>query len=1504
MREIVQIENSSSTQRQQLSLDEKVDEWHIDNFLIQRKISQLLNSRLTCICVFLFVTMSMTAGIIIVNFTTARNQGQVCKPTYKPLVNQKIQYNPYTRSTAIGDFNRDNHLDMVLANYGSDNIGIRFGKGDGTFGNQITYSTGASSRPYFVIVNDFNNDTLLDIAVANYGTNCLGIFFSNGNGSFQNQITFSTGNSRPIYIAVGDFNQDKIPDVVIASYGSDSISVMLGVNDKIFTSSIIYSTGYDSDPRSIAVADLNNDNIQDIVVANFGTNNIGIFYGYENGSFETQKLLSTGYGSQPYSITVSDINKDNHLDIIVANTGLNNVGIFLGYGNGTFASQMTLFTGNGSNPHYVLVTYFNNDQFEDILVANSGNDTVGIWTGIGNGSFNSMRTFSTGYGSHPQCISIGDFNHDNRTDIIVANNNSDSVGILLNQPSINLQAQINYWLSSGSAPAAVIVGDFNNDNHLDIVVANNWANNVVVFLGFGNGTLASPIFQSTTPSSSPYALASGDFNNDTYLDIVVANQESNSIGVLLGYGNGSLEYPVIYSTGSGSSPKSVAVSDLNNDKCLDIVVANSNGNNVGVFLGFCNGSFGSQTTFSTGDSSTPYSIAIGNFNNDKYLDIVVANYNGQTVGIFFGDGTGTFATQITYSVGELSYPSFVYAANLNNDSLLDIIVTKQSRDRIGFFIAVGNGSFASLDNYYTGLQSLPDVICAGDLNNDKSLDVIIGDSNTNYLSIFSNLGNGTFTSLIQQPVQVTPSRTFVAVGDLNDDNQLDVIFSNFYGNFIGILFGYDAGTLSSVNEYSTSNATLPSSLTIADFNQDKRLDVGVSNSDSNNFDIFFGNANSTFTTKYTISTNVNSHPWMINSGNLNNDNIPDIVIANTGNDNIGIFFGYGNGSFRDMETLSTGTKSQPYAIAIGDFNHDNRSDFAVANFGSNSMGIFLAYDIGVMTITNPLTIYSSSTQQNIAYLAVGDFNHDNLADIVFVASLDNTIGIFLASNNGTFIGPTIYSVGPDSKPTFIAVADFNNDTNLDLVVANRNADNIGILLGNGNGTFADMVTYSTDSTPVSVAFGDFNNDTYLDIVVANQDDDDINILINNSDGTFTDGDTYYGDSDSAPASVVVDDVNNDGYLDIIVANNGTNTIGIFLGSGDGEFADEVTYSTFPGTSPYFLATGDFNNDKQQDIVVLNQGNGIVLVYLGSGNETFTDPVVLSTGSLSQPVSLTVADLNSDGSLDIAVACSYVNVITVFIGYGNGGFSTDLTYGLSQFYNPQQIAAADFNGDHRLDCVVFDYFRIYVFLGSPLESYLPITTYDTGIQSSPRSISVGDLNNDNLPDVIVANSGSGNIGVFFGVDFGIFTNQTTFSLGNNSKPYSVALGNFDNDTNLDIAVANYASGSVDIFLGDGKGNFTSPMTYSTGYISDPYSLALGDFNNDTQLDIVVASFSSNYISILYGVGNGTFINNTIIPVGYHAYPSFVAVGDMNNDYLLDVAYSSYGYGTIDVLSEMC
>ena len=220
-------------------------------------------------------------------------------------------------------------------------------------------------------------------------------------------------------------------------------------------------------------------------------------------------------------------------------------------------------------------------------------------------------------------------------DIIVANSGADDISVFLNKGDGTFSSPISYPMNTGSAPYSVAVADINGDSNRDIIVANSGTDNVGVLLNKGNGTFSAKATYSTNPGSSPRSVAVADVNGDGRVDIVVANTIADNIGVLLNAGNGIFSTPVTYATGNGSAPSAVAVGDINADGKTDIIVANHGSDNVGVFFSSVSGKFSAQKTYSTGKGSSPSSVAVADVNTDGTFDIIVANYGSDSVGVFF-----------------------------------------------------------------------------------------------------------------------------------------------------------------------------------------------------------------------------------------------------------------------------------------------------------------------------------------------------------------------------------------------------------------------------------------------------------------------------------------------------------------------------------------------------------------------------------------------------------------------------------------------------------------------------------------------------------------------------------------------------------------------------------------------------------------------------------------------------------------------------------------------------
>jgi len=333
-------------------------------------------------------------------------------------------------------------------------------------------------------------------------------------------------------------------------------------------------------------------------------------------------------------------------------------------------------------------------------------------------------------------------------------------------------------------------------------------------------------------------------------------------------------------------------------------------------------------------------------------------------------------------------------------------------------------------------------------------------------------------------------------------------------------------------------------------------------------------------------------------------------------------------------------------------------------------------------------------------------------------------------------------------------------------------------------------------------------------------------------------------------------------------------------------AGTVNFATAPaflvGKRARTVAIGDFNGDGLPDIAVAGLGSNFINVLLACKTGTtcvngFLPAVNYSVGT---PVSVVAADVNGDGKLDLLVVSAGGNSATLFIGHGDGTFSTGHcapSGGLCiTGLNPVAIAIGNFIGKAKeVDMAVVNSGdnTISVFLGNGVGFNAP-KKYAVG--NSPTSVAVGDFNGDGFPDLVVTNGADGTAVILLGNGKGTFTAQTPFATG--ATPVSVAAADFNGDKTLDLAIANSSGNSVSIFLGVGNGTFQPPTNLSAGLY--PQSVAIGDFKNLGHSDLAVADGSGNNVSVLLSNGDGTFQPGVQYASG--AKTVFAAVADMNGN----------------------
>jgi len=381
-----------------------------------------------------------------------------------------------------------------------------------------------------------------------------------------------------------------------------------------------------------------------------------------------------------------------------------------------------------------------------------------------------------------------------------------------------------------------------------------------------------------------------------------------------------------------------------------------------------------------------------------------------------------------------------------------------------------------------------------------------------------------------------------------------------------------------------------------------------------------------------------------------------------------------------------------------------------------------------------------------------DPSHNLTRDQQTVAQSDSPLS---QPTSPIFVRPKNFVAG--YEPDSIVSGDLRADGKSDLVVANPcvtvsscSTGQVSVLLGNGDGTFQPAVSYASGGFgPDSVALADFNEDGKLDIVLANNCESlascvngSVSVLLGNGDGTFQPAVTYLSGGTEV-YSVAVGDFDGDGKPDLVIANEcavvdncSIGSVSVLRGNGDGTFQLAVNFSA--GFEPLFVTVADLNGDGKPDLIVLNSSgpNGSVGVLIGNGDATFQPIVNYASGALN-PLAVSIGDFNGDGKPDLAVAnrcasntnCSSGS-LSVFIGNGDGTFQTPQVYATTGA--PSPLAAADFNGDGNLDLVA----GLTLLLGTGEGTFQTGQTL-TSVASSPSSATVADFNGDGKPDLALA-----------------------------------------------------------------------------------------------------------------------------------------------------------------------
>ncbi len=689
----------------------------------------------------------------------------------------------------------------------------------------------------------------------------------------------------------------------------------------------------------------------------------------------------------------------------------------------------------------------------------------------------------------------------------------------------------------------------------------------------------------------------------------------------------------------------------------------------------------------------------------------------------------------------------------------------------------------------------PEAAVVGELDGQPGEDIAVVNLLANQVTVLINRGDGTFFP--RQSYDVGRGPRSLALGDFDGDGFNDICAANFSGNDVSVLMNNGNGTFAPQMVFPVGIG--PISVAIADLNEDQTLDIAVANLFSDDVAILFNFRQGSFSEP--IFFPARNSPISIAAAELDpfqegeqkGFGGVDLIVTNTGGLRVTVLRNTGKGFEIDPNLYRTG--NAPVGVAADDLDGDGQVDVAVANFFSDSISVFL--NAGDGTLTDHVT-YDVGVEPRS--LALGDLNSDGFPDIAAGNLASDNVSVLLNNGDGTFAPQLRYGSG--DLPNTVAIGELDGDGDLDLVLADAGSRTVSIVLNRGDGTFLSQERHAVGQTPEDVVFADFDEDGDFDLATVNFDDDSVSVVFNQGNGSFESRiDLGVGIS---PKSISSGDLTGDGLLDLAIANRGGSDIAILQNMGGGVFAPAEFFDV--GGSPQGLVLRDFDDDGCLDVAVsiFQGGNGVVVVLRNLGNASFEPPIEFGVGSVAD--SIDAADLDNDGSTDLALASTSGGDITILLNEGDGNFS-------------------------------------------------PFVNLSVGV--APRGLSLGDLTADGLADLVVVHDEE-SVSVFPNPGDGFFECREFLFAG--LGPSAVEIADLDGDGRRDLAVSNSRSNSISVFLnsgegsfcgkqsGKGKGLFFESLTYRAGF--GPRAVVAIDLDGDGDRELAAANALGDTVSVLF------------------------------------------------------
>ncbi len=719
------------------------------------------------------------------------------------------------------------------------------------------------------------------------------------------------------------------------------------------------------------------------------------------------------------------------------------------------------------------------------------------------------------------------------------------------------------------------------------------------------------------------------------------------------------------------NPDDLAVGDFNADGFQDLVTVAISFHRVDILWGAAGGSVSHIDSIAYGVAEAPLSCAAADVSGDGIADLIVGfdlGFNPDEIRLYRGSTDGSllqFDTILAIGQG----PTTLHCADLNGDGALDVVSGCYYSNLVSVALNPRGGAIWTIVNLPTVNQTAD--VAVEDTGQDGLLDIIVG-TPQGTVALFRNLGSGQFGP--RQDLLSPLSGYHIAVGDINGDGFQDIAVSEQHGSVYEMLWGVAPDSFAAYVYVNTP----ANDLLIADVNKDARDDLIITNTDGYTleWDAWAGNEvlvhlqqpNGTLATPWRgVSGN---EPLVPTLADMNNDGRLDLVTVNKRSNSISILPGNGDGTFGS--TRSAPADTIPSDIAVGDINGDSIPDAVVANAYAGRVTVLLGNGNGTFTTGTPVAAGGETS------VVLTDVNSDGKRDLVTADRFANVVSVFLGTGSGTFSSASTFGAG--MGPNGLALADLTGDNKPDLVVSNlgtysygcdcyQQGDRVAVLKGHGDGTFDVPVYLPTPQGPGAVALADMNGDGKRDILVTTPGGyrniclcwagaNKLSVFLNNGSGGFS------GRIDRSvglrPVGLATADFNTDGKTDVALAHAGLwdgsscychtgSSVVTLLGNGNGTVTPDTTLTT--GASPSSIVVQDLTGDGILDIAAANFVGNTVSFFQGIAPGTFTPKQDIGTDS--GPIALRAADLNGDGRTDLLTANQWTYTVSVLMNQSVG-----------------------------------------------------------------------------------------------------------------------------------------------------------------------------------------------------------------------------------------------------------